>query len=200
MMIEKAEELRCAIGKDPFYKDELLGSRWIWQNRGWIAGGACDPAITVNSKMPRSRIAGWYLNSATGLYKRLKGRLKNTQIYCGGFERAITSHTQTTAFRFTAIFMDPPYPKDFCNWPYPSQRSTAAWEAFDMAIKLGRDHRFRIAFCGYGRIFAALFEKEGWEMVRCLNQVGYSNQGKAGRGKDNRSDEFIWFSPGCLRP
>ncbi len=199
-MIENAERLRSAISKDPKYKDELLGSRWIWQNRGWIAGGACDPAITVNSKMPRSRIAGWHMNSATRLFETLKARLKNTQIYCGGFERAISSGTQTTHFLVTAIFIDPPYPAGFCSWPYPSQRNSAAWEAFEIAIKLGRDPSFRIAFCGYGRIFAALFEKEGWEMVRCLNQGGYSNQGTAGRGKDNRNDEYIWFSPGCLRP
>ncbi|MBK9528094.1 MAG: hypothetical protein IPO41_07170 [Acidobacteria bacterium] len=94
-MIENAERLRSAISKDPKYKDELLGSRWIWQNRGWIAGGACDPAITVNSKMP-SRIAGWHMNSATRLFETLKARLKKYPDLLRGFERAISSGTQTT--------------------------------------------------------------------------------------------------------
>lgn len=191
--------LRSNLQADPKFFEPELGARWIWQNRGWIGGGACDPRTNVRRKMIKARIASWKLGSPELLFEYLQHRLKDTQIFNHSYARAISSATQTTSFKITAIFMDPPYPKNFCSRTYAYQQDTVAYEAFERALVLGRDPKFRIAYCGYGRIFGAIFAKEGWEQMPCINSIGYSNQAANGRGRDNRKDEYIWFSPHCLK-
>lgn len=191
--------LQAQLDDDPKFFEPELGARWIWQNRGWIGGGACDPSTNVGRKMIKARIPQWKLGSPELLFAYLKNRLRYTQIFNHDYARAITSKTQRTSFRITAIFMDPPYPKNFCSRTYAYQQDTVAYEAFERALVLGRDPKFRIAYCGYGRIFGAIFAKEGWEQMPCINSIGYSNQAANGRGRDNRKDEYIWFSPHCLK-
>lgn len=198
-LIKNRFVLRRSLQTDPKFFDLELGVRWIWQNRGWIGGGAGNPKANVRRKMVKARIASWKLGSAELLFAYLKDRLKDTQIFNHGYMRALSSKTQTTAFGITAVFMDPPYPTNFCSETYAFRSHTVAYEAFETALKLGRDPRFRIAYCGYGRIFGAIFAAEGWEQIPCVNSTGYSNQAANGRGRDNRKDEFIWFSPHCLK-
>jgi site-specific DNA-adenine methylase len=191
--------LRSKLQQDPEFFDLELGARWIWLIRGWIGGGAGNQEINVRRKMIRAKIPAWKLGSPELLFARLKDRLKDTQIFNHNYDRALSSKTQNTAFRIIAVFMDPPYPKDFCRESYAIQTSTVAYEAFEKAIELGRDPRFRIAYCGYGRVFGSAFAKEGWEQIPCVNGTGYSNQAANGRGRDNRRDEYIWFSRHCLK-
>lgn len=192
--------LRKAIRKNVRYYDPELGARWIWLNRGWIGAGACDPGTNVDSKMIQAHIAAWYRNSAEELYRRLKTRLTDTQIFNGGYVRAIKSRTQTTKFKVTAIFIDPPYSTDYCSRSYDYQSTTVAWEAFEKALELGINPQFRIAYCGYMSIFGERFAAAGWEAVKCRTLGGFGNQGKPGRGRRNSRDEYIWFSPYCLKP
>lgn len=192
--------LREAIRQNVRHYDLELGARWIWLNRGWIGGSACDPKVNVKNKMIRSHIAGWYENSAERLYQQLKKRLANTQIFNGGYSRAIKSATQTTKFKFSAVFLDPPYSTDYCSRSYAYQSTTVAWEAFEMALRLGADPRFRIAYCGYMSVFGKYFAAASWEAVPCRNMGGFGNQSASGRGRRNAKDEYIWFSPGCLKP
>lgn len=182
------------------YYDLELAGRWIWLTRGWIGAGACDAAINVKSKIPRSRIAGWYGNSPISHFRALKSRLAETQLSAGGYDRALVSFTQTENFGMTAVFFDPPYPPGFCSKTYAYQSQTVAWESFETALRLGDNPAFRVAYCGYKSIFGRHFATAGWEAVPCRNLGGFGNQAKDGRGRINRRDEFIWFSPFCLKP
>lgn len=191
--------LRGKILEDVRYFDPELAGRWVWVNRGWIGGGACDPNINVDAKMIRSWIAGWHNGSANEHFLKLKRRFSETQTFCGGYERAIDSFTQTGAFGTVAMLMDPPYSPDFCSKNYVHQLRTVAWEAFERALEMGKNPNYRIGYCGYKRVFGARFAAAGWEEVKCLTLGGFGNLAEGGRGRSNSRDEYIWFSPHCLK-
>ena len=60
---------------------------------------------------------------------------------------------------------------------------------------MGEDPRMRIAVCGY--LAEMPSPPEGWTALHWQAQGGMGNQGD-GRGKENRTQEVVWFSPFCL--
>lgn len=107
-LIRNRSILRDKIQDDMRYYNLELAGRWIWLTRGWIGAGACDATINIKSKIPRSRIAGWYGNSPVSHFSALKRRLADAQLSAGGYNRALESFTQTRSFGMTAAFFDPP--------------------------------------------------------------------------------------------
>lgn len=131
-------------------------------------------------------IADWFL--------ALQARLRRVRVCYGDFARILTPAV-TTYNGLTAVFLDPPYPKEAgrAEKLYGQDCLEVAHRAAAWAVAQGEDPKLRIAFCGYegSHEFPA-----SWECVPWTAQGGYSNRS----GSGNRHRERIWFSPHCLRP
>jgi len=99
----------------------------------------------------------------------------------------------TTYIGLTAVLLDPPYDQSRRSVCYNEDHDISA-DVRAWALAHGGDPKFRIALCGYEG------EHEmpaSWECVPWVAGGGY---GRSERGKGNRRQERIWFSPHCLRP
>lgn len=182
---------------DAHYYDLEVAAKWCWGVRGWIGGGYADPSVPANSKMPRSTINGWQGGSALAHLLGLQERLRRVVFFCGGWERAVRSWTQTQMHRDTACFLDPPYPNAGRSRCYVHDEGSVAKDAREWALRNGDNPKFRIAYCGYFRDHDREFPSS-WERLRWKPNGGYGLQAKS-RGRANATQETIWFSPHCYK-
>lgn len=133
---------------------------------------------------------------AGGLYDwmdALSARMRRVRVCCGDWSRVLTPSV-TTYLGVTGVFLDPPYQQDLRERCYAEDhdisRDVRTW-----ALDHGDDPEFRIALCGYEDEHAAHMPAS-WDVVAWKAHGGYS---RSARGRANRDQERIWFSPHCLK-
>lgn len=177
-----------------------------WQGGG-KGGGSGVVAPRLSQQMPS--IAGdsgadghgihatAFERKTGGLYSYLNdlaARLRRVRVCCGDWSRVLTPSV-TTYMGLTGVLLDPPYSHDLRERCYSQDHDISA-DVRAWAIKHGDDPLFRIALCGYEDEHAASMPSS-WEKVAWKAHGGYA---RSERGKANRGNERIWFSPHCLRP
>lgn len=131
-----------------------------------------------------------------GLYaymNDLATRLRRVRVCCGDWKRVLTPSV-TTYMGVTGVLLDPPYAHDLREQCYSEDHDISA-DVRTWAIEHGDDPLFRIALCGYEDEHAKDMP-DTWEKVAWKAHGGYS---RSERGKKNRAQERIWFSPHCLK-
>lgn len=132
-----------------------------------------------------------------GLYDYMNAlalRLRRVRVCCGDWTRVLTPSV-TTYMGITGVMLDPPYSHDLREQCYSEDHDISA-DVREWAIANGENPLFRIALCGYEEEHAKLMP-DSWEKVAWKAHGGYS---RTARGKKNRGQERIWFSPHCERP
>jgi len=136
-----------------------------------------------------------------GLYQYMYGlseRLRDIKVCCGDWSRVVKpSITINSAYGYTGIFLDPPYPEEAnrSSRVYSKDNLKIAWEVREWALEYGDIPILRIALCGYNGIEGYKMP-DNWEKVSWKASGGYGNQDNK---NENRFRETIWFSPGCLK-
>jgi len=194
------------ISRDHNFFDVEIAGLWLYVTRNWIGGGADDPAQSPDNKMPRKKISGWQGGSAEKHLACLQKRLKNATGFRGDWQRVVKSKTQTTSFKNTGVFLDPPYRGTEEYYAGTGEgrlpeRSSIADEVDNWALSKQRDHKkFRIAVCGYQHNFKnEEYKAAGWHLQQWEARIG---MGSIKKDQFSREDkiEIIAFSPGCLFP
>jgi DNA adenine methylase len=131
----------------------------------------------------------WFLN--------LAARLRRVRVCCGDWTRVLGPGTlgkgrNVGGRRPCAVLLDPPYPHDHRDPNLYGEHDAADvwWAARDWAVEHGGDPELRIALCGYAGDFG---EHPGWTEYAWRGARGY-----AAADNENRDQERIWFSRGCL--
>lgn len=122
----------------------------------------------------------------------LQARLRRVRVCCGDWQRVLTPAV-TTYIGLTGVLLDAPYRQDLRSICYSHDHNIST-EVRAWALEHGEDPQFRIALCGYEDEHAEHMPST-WEMVPWKAGGGY---GRSERGKQNRHEERIWFSPHCL--
>ena len=175
-------------------------------HRRWNSGGAGAGqgvhAPRLSRQLPRlsegkssgleSRRIVEVTDGLYGYMRDLAARLRRVRVCCGDWTRVLTPSV-TTYIGLTAVLLDPPYDQSRRSVCYNEDHDISA-DVRAWALAHGDDPKFRIALCGY--------EGEhdmpaSWECVAWTAGGGY---GRSERGKGNRRQERVWFSPHCLRP
>jgi hypothetical protein len=94
----------------------------------------------------------------------------------------------------TGVLLDPPYSHDLRERCYAEDHDISA-DVRQWALDNGDNPDFRIALCGYADEHGEHMP-ETWECVPWKAHGGYS---RSERGKENRTQERVWFSPHCLK-
>ncbi len=137
------------------------------------------------------------ITESGGLYdymNALSTRLRRVRVCCGNWGRVLTPSV-TTYIGLTGVLLDPPYDHDLRSICYSDDHNISG-EVRAWALEHGDDPLMRIALCGYQDEHGPHMPPE-WECVPWKAGGGY---GRSERGKANREQERIWFSPQCLRP
>ncbi len=173
-----------------------LAAMWIAGMKNAIGAGFANTADTYSKVSPRIVISGWPFGSAERYFKYMKYRLKHVNLMCLNWHELVGSPTRTTLQGETATFIDPPYPRKErspCYNEDDGSPSNAAAEWAIETIRKDKANKFRIAFCGYRRLYKKKFKAEGWTSISWKGK-GYGVQGD-GRGRVNAAEETVWFSP-----
>lgn len=136
---------------------------------------------------------------ASGRYGALYGwmdalceRMRRVRVCAGDWSRVLTPSV-TTYLGLTGVFLDPPYQHDLRQRCYAEDHDISA-DVRNWALEHGDDPLFRIALCGY-EAEHGIYMPSSWECIPWKAHGGYS---RSKRGKANRDQERIWFSPHCL--
>lgn len=113
-------------------------------------------------------------------------RLTDTNILYGDFERCLT-HSYTTAFGTSAVFLDPPYMSDSSVYEHDTEDTwTRAKNWFEANRK---NPKYRIILCG---------EEQFWpDYPADLRRIEWDRSGGYIKDKSKRR-EIIWISDHCL--
>jgi D12 class N6 adenine-specific DNA methyltransferase len=174
-----------------------------WQGGGQ-GGGSGIHAPTLTRQIPVLRGdagatgSGIHASARTeGIYDyltRLALRLRRVRVCCGDWGRVLTPSV-TTYMGTTGVFLDPPYSHELRERCYAEDHDISA-EVRAWALENGDNPDFRIALCGYADEHGDHMPPS-WECVPWKAHGGYS---RSERGKENRTQERVWFSPHCIHP
>lgn len=148
-------------------------------------GGGCSKGVTSEFAMARSGGLYDYLEA-------LAARLRRVRVCCGDWKRVLTPSVSTYVGT-CGVLLDPPYSHDLRERCY-SEDNDISTEVREWAIANGDNPEFRIALCGYEDEHGPHMP-DTWEKVAWKAHGGYS---RTERGKANRAQERVWFSPHCL--
>ena len=171
-----------------------------WQGGGQGGGsGVHAPSLSQQKPADGGRVARGLQSVAVesiGLYdylQALAARLRRVRVCCGDWKRVLTPSV-TTHVGLCGVLLDPPYSHDLRERCYSEDHDISA-DVREWAIANGGNPEFRIALCGYedehGPHMPGIWEKVFWKA-----RGGYA---RTERGKENREQERIWFSPYCLK-
>jgi DNA adenine methylase len=177
-----------------------------WQGGGQ-GGGSGVHAPRLTEQMPSSGVSDGGTGAkgihseltmarSGGLYDyltALASRLRRVRVCCGDWRRVLTPSVSTYV-GLCGVVLDPPYSHDLRERCYSEDHDISA-DVRAWAIENGDNPEFRIALCGYHDEHAPHMPSS-WEMVAWKAHGGYS---RTERGKANREQERIWFSPHCLK-
>lgn len=223
-LVGQKDSLQERLEGDPDYFDAKIAGWWVWGMACWIGGEFCSgkgPWQVVEAEDGTRRLLrleskgqGVYrkrlhlggdgqgvqkqsmANGLTDWMRSLAKRLQRVRVCCGDWLR-VCGPTVTTKQGLTGVFLDPPYHHAGRDKGLYRQEMSCADAVRDWAISQGNNRLFRIALCGYEGEHAL---PKGWKVFAWKTQGGMSNQSKRkeARGKANRDQERIWFSPHCL--
>jgi hypothetical protein len=164
-----------------------------------------NPGQGINRKRPHLTNPGRGINrttNATSLiayFTALAGRLRRVRVCCGDWSRVVTAGA--LAFGSTVgVFLDPPYSGEVREPSlYAVEDLTVAATVREWAVEHGGDRRLRIVLAGYEAEHAETMAAAGWRMVAWKANAAYQSADSDGANKENRKQERLWLSPGCLR-
>lgn len=181
------------------HNQQMSGNR-RWQGGGQGGGSGVHAPRLIDEKRPHlTNVNGMGvlpMVASGGLYaylEMLSARLRRVRVCCGDWKRVLTPSV-TTYVGLTGVVLDPPYSHDLRERCYSEDHDISA-EVRQWAIENGDNPEFRIALCGYEDEHATHMP-DTWEKVAWKAHGGYS---RTERGKANREQERIWFSPYCLK-
>ncbi len=190
------------------YYDLDTACYWLWGISQWIGGDWCN----LNNKSIHKKRPNLSDNGQGIVQKRLftketllayitalKHRTLNVRFCCGDWQRVL--NLKTIEYNgLTSIFLDPPYSNVRDANLYNNDSFEISKQVYGWALEHGNNKNMRIAFCGYLSENYS-FPKE-WEVLQWLPFGGMANVSKKEntRGKENKYQEFVAFSPYCLKP
>ncbi|TWT57688.1 D12 class N6 adenine-specific DNA methyltransferase [Thalassoglobus neptunius] len=157
----------------------------------------------------------------------LAERLHNVRILYGDWQRLVSAPSSLGLFNknsISGIFLDPPYAHSLARVQQllglateisdPDRGRTDCYLCDDDKSQVdqlvadvnhwcqqsGSNPRLRIALCGYSGEHDNLVSDHSWTKHSWTTHGGWANTSKKTdtRGKENKSRETIWFSPGCV--
>lgn len=216
-LLGRRESLRDTLG-DPEAYDAKIAGWWVWGTCCWIGSGFCSgngPWVHEDGRWV-NRNAGQGINrqsvhlgdAGQGINRKsvhlgdagrdylhqLADRLRNVRVACGDFERVL-GDSVTWRHGLTGVFLDPPYSADR-EEVYTHDGAEVAARARTWALASGKRRDMRIVLAGYAGEHDGL-EAEGWRVASWKARGGFGSQGE-GRGRENASQERLWFSPHCI--
>ena len=199
------ESLLEKLCKDDEYYDPLLAGYYIWAASCWIGNGLIRP-----NQIPHLSGGGGMGVHAKGqhggiyeYFQQLSARLRYVRVVCGDWSRVCGGDWQTAPGKPVGIFFDPPYSDkaERTSHLYGVDCLQVAHTVREWCLKRGERADHRIVLAGYVDEHASEMQAAGWRLHRWSADGGYANtQRKAGskaRGKENRHEEALWFSPYC---
>jgi len=180
---------------DPDWCDPRLAGWWVW---GMSVSKLGNWTVTPNPGAASCGLRG--VAADIGRLDCIAQRLRRVTVKCGDWRRLVASDSALGLpwHDTCGVLLDPPYSAD-------AGRNMGCYGATDCgnvahAVRewcaaSGADTRLRIALCGYEGEHDEL-ERSGWT-VQSWTAPGGANMAH-GRGRENRTHERIWFSPGCL--
>lgn len=216
-LTSQKDSMQTRLEGNPDWFDPKIAGWWVWGMACWIGGEFCSgsgPWEVVDGQLVHLGNAGRgvqrrrvHLGNGTGVNKKgdligyilaLAERFKHVRVCCGDWSR-ICGPTPTFKQGTTAVFLDPPYSAEAQrDKVYSCDDMNIAHAVREWALGIGHRQDMRIALCGYEREHGNVMPLD-WECVHWKNSSGYSFLGN-GRGRSNRRQERIWFSPACLKP
>ena len=136
----------------------------------------------------------------TQYFQQLAARLRKVRVCCGDWSRVVTNGAMSYGAS-VGVFLDPPYLGDVRTADlYRVDNHDIANEVREWAIANGDDKRLRICLCGYEEEHAAAmpdtWRKIAWTGNKCYGTTAAAES--ESKGNQNRHNERLWFSPGCL--
>lgn len=184
------DEFRLQMRTDAHFYDAKIAGWWVWGLCSWIGSGWC---VQSSQQLPHlgdngrgDALAAWFSS--------LSARLSRVRVACGEWDRVL-GDSVTTKHGITAVLLDPPYDEGGHSVTY-SAGGNVSDSVRQWAIDNGDNPLLRIALCGYEDEHASEMPLS-WEKVAWKAHGGYA---RSERGKSNRAQERVWFSPHCLRP
>jgi site-specific DNA-adenine methylase len=198
LWLVQQDAFRERMKTDPDYYDVRIAGWWVWGLSQWIGAKWCDVgAGRPHRRRPHLRDVGTGVHRATvgdiyQYFQQLQDRLRNVRVCCGDWSRVL-GPTPTFVNGITGIMLDPPYAAERDDI-YSEESFTIAHDVRQWALENGDN--LRIALCGYAGEHDDLVHA-GWKAVAWRAHGGYGNQ-SSGRGRENKHNERIWFSPHCI--
>lgn len=154
------------------------GGMGVHQKRPHLSGNG---ATGVHRKMDEPAILEWML--------ALAHRLRRVRVCCGDWARVVTPSCtwKLGGGQLTGILLDPPYDHSMRDNRLYGIETDIGGEVREWAIANGENRNLRLALCG---LEGEHEMPASWEAVPWKSPRGYSNK---------KRQEFIWFSPYCLR-
>jgi DNA adenine methylase len=204
LVSQATDEFRLKMNTDPDYYDVKIAGWWVW---------GIGASIPGNWLMTRGLNAMPMLSSAGGgihglrqpileWFKKLQDRLRRVRVCCGDWTKVITpactyKNKGLVPKDITGVFLDPPYELQGRVKKVYQQDDNIFSQAYQWAIDNGDNPKLRIALCGYEGEHKF---PDTWQVYSWVPNGGMANQALANsRGKDNKSEERVWFSPHCLQ-
>lgn len=195
------DEFKNKFDTDPHYYDLKVAGYWVWGmgasiGNNWLNTKGLNSAPLLSSGGGgihglKSNILDWF--------KDLQQRTRRTRVCCGDWKRIVTPavtymNKGLGPQDMTGIFLDPPYVHKGRDKVYNSDTNIFN-EVCQWAIANGDNPKMRIVLCGYDGEHGI---PDTWQVYSWQANGGFANLGND-RGKSNRSEERIWFSPNCLK-
>lgn len=194
------DEFRTKMDVDPNYYDLQIAGWWVW-GMGASIGDNWLSTKGLNSAPLLSSAGGGIHGLKYSIYEqfnKLQERLRRVRVCCGDWKRIVTpsvtyKNKGLTDKDITGVFLDPPYDLTKRDKVY-REDSNIFTDVCNWAIENGDNPKMRIVLCGYDGDHGI---PDSWQTYSWKTNGGLANLGND-RGKSNRSEERIWFSPSCL--
>ena len=166
-----------------------------------------DAGQGVNRKLPHLGNAGKagynnlaYRNDGVLAYmEHLAARLRDVRVCTGDWSRVVTRGALSFGAR-VGVFLDPPYADEVrTEGLYASDDGAISHDVRRWCLENGDNPRYRIVLAGYSAEHDDLMPTT-WRRVQWSAGAAYQTHTSSGGNKDNRHNEVLWCSPGCLNP
>jgi DNA adenine methylase len=194
------QEFKNKLEEDSDFYDIKAAGYWVWGvgasvGNNWLNSKGLNSAPLLSS-------AGGGIHGLThnilDWFKQLQSRTRRTRVCCGDWSRVVTpsvtyNNKGLGPKDITGIFLDPPYDISNRDKVY-NEDSNIFSDVCKWAIENGDNPKLRIILCGYDGDHNI---PNNWKVYSWQANGGMANLGND-RGKANRDNERIWFSPYCL--
>lgn len=203
LVSSSTDEFRLKMNTDPDYYDIKIAGWWIWGVGASISGNwLCQRGLNA---IPMLSSAGGGIHGLTNdileWFKKLQERTRRVRICCGDWTKVLTpavtfKNKGLSGKDITGVFLDPPYEHAGRVKKIYQQDHDIFSQVCKWAIENGDNPKMRVVLCGYEGDYNI---PDSWQNFCWKTNGGMANQALGeSRGKNNKTEEVIWFSPYCL--